>query len=230
MRSQSFPLEESQSKSSQSGRSQPLNEHYARIESENKQLRKQLADYKTANSSSQKKLAELKAHRDQLHEHLEEATATIFRIRPRRQEHTESEIQKDFYRLSESIKNWVETNCGGFLDDNDYGFEIMLNHSIHGNSGMGSILKRFQWKAQDLTDVKEHVLAAILMRYLFDEILNRPLSILLKEEEEGLLNGIYENMATMEPPKGKISHFSCVGGSANDMPILRFANEAQLEK
>ena len=144
MRSQSFPLEESQSKSSQSGRSQPLNEHYARIESENKQLRKQLADYETAYSSSQNKLAEL--------------------------------------------------------------------------------------KAQDLTDVKEHVLAAILMRYLFDEILNRPLSILLKEEEEGLLNGIYENMATMEPPKGKLSHFSCVGGSANDMPIIRFANEAYLEK
>ncbi|KFY86900.1 hypothetical protein V500_07320 [Pseudogymnoascus sp. VKM F-4518 (FW-2643)] len=229
MRSQSFPLEESQSKGSQAGRSQPLNEHDARIETENRQLRKQLADYETAYSSSQKKLAELKAHRAQLHKRLEEATATIFRLRPQRQEHTESEIQKCFYRLSESIKNWIEKNCDGFLEDNDHGFEIMLNCSINGNSGMGSILKRFQWKAQDLTDVKEHVLAAILMRYLFDEILNRPLSILLKEEEEGLLNGIYENMATMEHPKGKISHFSCVSGSANDMPILRFADEAHLE-
>lgn len=230
MRSQSFPLEESQSKNSQASRSQPLNEHYARIDSENKQLRKQLADCKTAYLSSQKKFAELKAHRAQLREHLGEARATILRLRPQRQEHTESEIQEHFSRLSESIKNWVETNCDEFLDNNDYGFKIMLTPSINGNSGVGSILKRFQGEVQDLTDVKEHVLAAVLMRYLFDEILNRPLSILLKEEEEVLLNGIYENMATMEPPKGKMSHFSCVGCSANDMPMSRFANEAQLEK
>jgi hypothetical protein len=189
-----------------------------------------LAYYKTACSSFQKKLAELKAHRAQLHEHLEEAKATIFRLRPPRQEHTESEILGYFDKLSESIKNWIETNCDGFLEDNDHGFEIMLNRSINGNSGVERILKRFQGKSQDLIDVKEHVLAAILMRYLFDGILNRPLSILLMEEEEGLLNGIYENMATMDPPKGNLSHFSCVGGSANDMLIFRFANEAHLEK
>jgi hypothetical protein len=174
---------------------------------------------------------ELETDRAQLFEHLEEAKATIFRLRPRTQEHTESEIQGYFYKLSESIKNWIEANCDGFLEDNDYGFEIMLNRSLNRNSGVKSILKRFQGKARDLVDVKEHVLAAILMRYLFDEILNRPLSILLTEEEEGLFNSIYENMATTDPPKGKLPHFSCVGSSANDMLLIfRFANEAHLEE
>lgn len=223
-------MKEPQSKDLQASRSQPLNEYYARIESENKQLREQMAGYKSAYSSSQRKLAELKAHSAELHERLEETKATIFRIRPQRPEHTETKIQKDFYKLSESIKNWIETNCDGFLENNNYGFEIMLDRSINGNSGVETILKRFQRKAQDIINVKEHVLAAILMRYLFDGILSRPLSILLMEEEEGLLNGIYENMATMNPPKGNLSHFSCVGGSANDMLIFRFGNEAHLEK
>lgn len=200
-------MKEPQSKDLQASRSNPLNEHYARIESENKQLREQLAGYKTAYSGSQRKLDELKADKAKLHERLEETKATLFRIRPQRPEHTESEMQEYFYKLSESIKNWIETNCDGFLEDDDHGFEIMSNRSINGNSGVDSILMRFQGKTQDVIDVKEHVLAAILMRYLFDEILNRPLSILLKEEEEGFLNSIYENMATMEPPKGNLSHF-----------------------
>jgi hypothetical protein len=140
-------LKESQTKDPQSSRSYPSNEQYARIESENKQLQKQLADYKTACSSSQKLLAESKARGAQLRERLEEATATIFRIRPRRQEHTESEIQGDFHTLSESIKNWIEINCDGFLEDDHHGFETMLNRSIDGGPGVESILKRFQLNA-----------------------------------------------------------------------------------
>lgn len=204
-------MKEPRPKDSQSSRSHPSNQHDARIESENKQLRKQLADYKTAYSSSQKLLAESKAHGAQLYERLEEATATIFRLRPQRQEHTESEIQGDFHTLSESIKNWIETNCGGFLEDDHHGFEIMFNRSLDGSPGVETILKRFQLKAQDLIELKEHILAAIVMRCLFDGILNYSLSILLKEEEEGLLAAIYESMATMHPAKGNLPHPSCVG-------------------
>ncbi|KIM95285.1 hypothetical protein OIDMADRAFT_148926 [Oidiodendron maius Zn] len=205
-RSQSFPLKESRTKDPQSNRSYPSNEYYTKIESENKLLQKQLADHRTAFSSSQKLLAESKARGAQLREHLEEATATIFRLRPQRQEHTESEIQGDFHTLSESIKNWIEINCDGFLEDDHHGFETMLNRSIDGGPGVESILKRFQLKAQELIELKEHILAAIVMRYLFDEILNRPFSNLLKEGEEDLLTAIYESMATMEPPKGNLLH------------------------
>lgn len=105
------------------------------MESENKQLRQELADCKTAYSSSQKILAESKARGAQLHERLEQARAIIFRQRPQRQEHTEGEIQGDFYRLSESIKNWIEINCDGFLEDDHRGFEVMLDPSIDGNPG-----------------------------------------------------------------------------------------------
>jgi hypothetical protein len=223
-------LKEPRSKDLQASRSHPSNEHYARIESENKQLRKQLADHKIAYSSSQKLLAESKAHGAQLHERLEEATGTIFRLRPQRQEHTESEIQGDFYRLSESIKNWIEMNCDGFLEDDHHGFEIMLHRSMDGNPGVETILKRFQLKAQDLIELKEHVLAAIVMRHLFDGILNRLLSTLLREEEEGLLTDIYESMATMDPPKGNLPHPSCVDDNANDPLASRSAHDAHLEK
>lgn len=187
-------------------RSHPSNEHYARIESENKQLRKQLADYKTAYSSSQKLLAESRTHGAGLHGRLEEATATIFRLRPQRQEHTESEIQVDFYRLSESIKNWVEIGCVSFLEDDHQGFDIMLNHSMDGNPGVETILKRFQQKSQDLIELKEHVLAAIVMRYLFDGILNHPFSILLKKDEEVLLTDIYKSMTAVDPQNGNFPH------------------------
>lgn len=214
----------------QASRSHPSNEHHARIESENKNLRKQLADHKTAYSRSQNLLAESKAHGAGLHERLEEVTATIFRLRPQRQEHTESEIQGDFYRLSESIKNWIEINCDDFLEDNHHGFEIMLNRSMDRNPGVESILKRFQLKDRDLVELKEHVLAAILMRYLFDGILNHHLSILLKEEEEALLTDIYESMKTMDPPKGNLPHLSYVNGIANGRPISRSAHDAHLEK
>ena len=219
-----------QSKDPQSSRSHLSNEHYARIESENKQLRKQLADHKTAYSSSQKLLAESRARGAQLHGRLEEATAAIFRLRPQRQEHTESEIQGDFHTLSESIKNWIEMNCDGFLEDDHHGFEIMLNGSIDGSPGVEIILKRFQLKAQDLIELKEHILAAIVMRYLFDAILNHPLSILLKEEEEGLLSAIYESIAIMDPPKGNLPHPSCVADSANDLLVPRSAHDPHLEK
>jgi hypothetical protein len=165
-----------------------------------------LADYKTACSSSQKLLAESKARGAQLRERLEEATATIHQLRPQRQEHTESEIQGDFHTLSESIKNWIEINCDGFLEDDHHGFETMLNRSIDGGPGVESILKRFQLKVQELIELKEHILAAIVMRYLFDAILNRPFSNLLKEAEEGFLTAIYESMATMDPRKGNLLH------------------------
>ncbi|KAG4432938.1 hypothetical protein IFR05_011584 [Cadophora sp. M221] len=229
-RSQSFPLKESQTKDPQSSRSYPSNERYAGIESENKQLQKQLADYKTACSSSQKLLAESKARGAQLRERLEEATATIYRLRPPRQEHTESEIRGDFHALSESIKNWIEITCDGFLEDDLHGFETMLNRSIEGAPGVESILKRFQLKAQDLIELKEHILAAIVMRYLFDAILNRPFSNLLNEEEEGLLTAIYESMTTMDPPKGNLLHRLCVSDNANYLLASRAAHDPHLEK
>lgn len=78
----------------------------------------------------------------------------------------------------------------------------MLNHSNR-NPKVESISESFQ-KSKDIIEPKEHILAVVIMRYLFDEFLNRPLSSLLKEEEEDLLTNIYNNMETMEPPKGNL--------------------------
>lgn len=114
---------------SHGSRSQPSDTQYAKIRSENEQLRKQLADYQAAYFNSQQLLAESEARATELHNRFEDATATIYRLRPPRQEHTESEIQGDFDALCESIKNWIELNCCDFLDDDNYGFEIMLKES-----------------------------------------------------------------------------------------------------
>jgi predicted nuclease with TOPRIM domain len=111
-------LKKPRSEDVQASRSHPSNERYARIQSENEQLRNQLADFKAAYFNIHEVLTKSKTHRAQLNERLEEATATIFQLRPQRQEHTESEIQGDFYKLSESIKNCIEMNCDGFLEDN----------------------------------------------------------------------------------------------------------------
>lgn len=83
----------------------------------------------------------------------------------------------------------------------------MLKESTDGDSWIKTILMSFQQRAQYILEVKEHVLAAIIMRYLVDGILNRPLSILLDECQEGFLRSIYDNMATMDPPKGNFTLF-----------------------
>ncbi len=213
----------------QASRSHPSNELYAQAEFENEELRKKLAGYKAACFSSKKLLAESEVLRAQLHDRVEEATATIFRLRPQRQEHTESEIQGEFYKLSESIKNWIEINCDGFLEDDYHGFEIMKNHSER-NSGVESILKRFQLKAGHLIELKEHILAAIVMHYVFDKILNRPLSILLNEGEEELLTSICESMAAMDPPKGSGPQPLCAEYNANETLASRSNYNTHLEK
>jgi hypothetical protein len=194
---------------------QPANTQYEKIKSENEKLRMLLEKYQADYSNSQQLLAESNALATQLHHRFEEATATILRLRPPRHEHTESEIQEDFHALSESVKNWIESNCCGFLDNDAQGFEIMLKNSTDGDSWIERILRRFQWKAQYIIELKEHVLAAIIMRYLVDAVLNRPLSILLDERQEGLLTSIYDSMATMDPPKGNSTNLSCVDASTN---------------
>ena len=206
------------------------NENYTKIESENKQLREALAEYKVALSSAEKSLKESKSHGIQLHERLEEATTTLFRLRPQRQEHTEGEIQGEFHTLSESIKNWIERNCAGFLEDDEYGFETTLNR-CRGTPGMETIVESFQLRPNDLTDLKEHVLAAILMRYLFDKILSHPWPIVLGREIESFLKDIYKSMERVDSPKGNTFYHSPFSYSnANNLLAFRPFYNVHLEK
>lgn len=123
--------------------------------------------------------------------------------------------------------NWIELNCCDFLDDDNHGFEFMLTESTDGTSWIETILKRFQQKEQYILEFKEHVLAAIIMRYLVDGILNHPMSILLDKHEEGLLISIYESMAKMDPPKGNFILFPCANASANyPLPSQIYAHSA----
>ena len=176
---------------------------------ENKELRRHVANHKIATVSLQNTLAESKADRAQLKQLLEESKATIFHLRPRGKEHTESEIEGDYRSLLESIKSWIETNCGEFLDDEVHGFEIMETDNKTKNANpepFEIILARFQTKSQYDFMLKEHILAAVVMRYLFDRVLNQHWPLTLREEDQKLLDAVYNRMTKMDPPKGKFAH------------------------
>jgi hypothetical protein len=216
-------MKEPGSEDSQYSLSHPANEHYAIIESENKQLRKELAECKTSCSAYEVSLAESKAW-------YADAVATLFRLRPQREECTETEIEENFDALLHSIQSWVERNCSDFLDNDHQGFEIMLNRGIGGNPRVETILKRFQLNTKDLVEFKDRILEAIVMRHLFDGILNQSWPILLKEGEEDLLTRIYESLATTDPPKGNLPYPGYLYDDANGSLVARFTYDAHLEK
>jgi hypothetical protein len=181
--------------------------HYTTIVSQNGEFQNQLKKNQAALSSLQAKLAESESRRAELQQHLEEASNTIFRLRPQRQEYTESEIEEDYRKLTKVIRNWINMNCESFIDDDLRGFDTISSYRL----GPGAhpeiyeaIIYRFQLEPNLWTEAKEHVLVAVVMRYIFDRILHKPFSVLLGYDEQDFLTAIQNSMGNMEPQKGEL--------------------------
>lgn len=170
----------------------------------NKELRNQLERGQAALTSLQDQLAESEARGAVLQQHLEEASNTIFRLRPQRQECTESEIEEDYRKLISLVKNWVNANCESFLDDDLIGFDAIRSRRIGADAHpetFEAITLQFQSKFNHWIEAKEHVLVAAVMRYLFDRILDQCFSVLLRSEERDFLVTIQNSMENMDLQK-----------------------------
>lgn len=156
-------------------------------------------------------MRESEAQRDNLQQRLEEASNTILRLRPPRQEYTESEIEEDYERLIKAIKNWVNVNCEAFLDDDLRGYGALLRHRPHQSNYLEpfeEIIARFHSKFSQWTEPKEHVLVAVVMRYVYERILTQGFSVLLTPEERSTLSSIEKGLEDPRLQKGKRRRFS----------------------
>jgi hypothetical protein len=183
-------------------------EQYCRnIESQNRELQEYIKKCQAALTCYKSKLAESGACAAGLQQRLEEASNTIFRLRPQRQECTESEIEEDYRKLIKLVKNWVSVNCESFVDDDLRGFDTIGS----GRSGPAAhletceaIISQFQSESSRWIEAKEHVIAAVVMRYLFDRVLNQSFSVLLDDQEQHFLATIQSSMENMEVQKGEL--------------------------
>jgi hypothetical protein len=72
--------------------------------------------------------------------------------------------------------------------------------------GLIKVGKRGRELPDGWIEAKDEVLVAIVMRYLFDQILNQPFSVLLSCEERDLIASIETAMSRTHPEKGMTMH------------------------
>lgn len=182
-------------------------EHFMNFEIQNKELRNQIKKNQEHLERLQSKLKESEMATVNLQQLFEEASETIFRLRPQRQECTESEIEEDYGKLIKSVQNWIDVNCGIFLDDDDRGFGEIGEQEFEPGAEpqpFERIISDFQSEAGNWMEAKEYILEAVVMRYLIDQVLNKPFSILLADSQLDFLVAVEKSMRTMEPKKGEL--------------------------
>lgn len=188
------------------GRDTIMEQNYMEIDSQNKELRNQMKKNQAALTALQARLAKSETRGADLQQRLEEASNTIFQLRPQRQEYTESEIEEDYRKLVIFVKDWVNVNCESFLDDDDRGFDMIRNHK-NGRAAHPEpweiIMLQFQSEPRRWIEAKEHILVAVVMRYLFDQILNQSFSAIISDGGRNFLATIQNSMENMEPQKGE---------------------------
>ena len=98
-------------------------------------------------------------------------------------------------------------NCESFIDDDLRGFDTIGSCRLGPGAHLEifeAIIYRFQWEPNRWTEAKEHVLVAMVMRYILDRILHKPFSVLLGDGEQNFLAAIQNSMGNMEPQKGEL--------------------------
>ncbi|KAH6671164.1 hypothetical protein B0J14DRAFT_656150 [Halenospora varia] len=174
-----------------------LEQHYRLLKSQHEQALHHIQKETQTMNSLKVSLEESEAQRANFQQRLEEASNTIFRLLPQRQEYTESEIEEDYERLVKVVKNWVSINCESFVDDDVQGFDALGRCRLPPGDHLEAfedVILRFQSQSIRWIDAKEHVLVAAVMRYLYERILNQPFSILLLPEERNFLANIQIGM------------------------------------
>jgi hypothetical protein len=200
-----------------------LEQHCQHLESERKELLR-LVDSLKVN------LGESEAQRESLQQRLEEASNTIFRHRPPREEYTEDEIEEDYERLIKAIKNWVSVNCEAFLDDDLHGYGALLRHRPQQSDHLEpyeGIIANFHSQFSQWTEPKEHVLVAVVMRYVYERILTQGFSVLLTPDERSTLASIEKGLHDPRLEKGKRPRCS---HERVETERSRFAHRSSLEE
>ncbi|KFY03636.1 hypothetical protein O988_01347 [Pseudogymnoascus sp. VKM F-3808] len=157
---------------------------------------------------SGKSRQKLETENDHLHLRIEQATATLARLR---QPHRDK-IKQLYDGLSYQIENFVQGSFDNFEDDGNHGFETMLSCPIGRYPGVGAIMRTFQLETleklkssltSEFWQYKRYGLMAIMMRYVYEAILSEPLSI-VREEKTRLLEATFQSLTAVEPPKGNL--------------------------
>jgi hypothetical protein len=149
---------------------------------------------------SKAEITRLEARVEDLDRRREDAVATLFRLRPQRKECTETEVKEDYLLLKDSIENWVEKNCESFLDNEQLGCD-----RIGGDIPLGyeCILNNFRSQPNRWDDAKDQVLVAVIMRYVFDNILCHSFPVWLHGDHKVLLHDIEKAIENLEPKRGQ---------------------------
>ncbi|KAH8807945.1 hypothetical protein F5884DRAFT_349945 [Xylogone sp. PMI_703] len=174
-----------------------LEQKYRHLQSQHEQTLHCIQKEKRTIESLKITLQKSEAERADIQQRLEEASNTIFRLRPQRQEYTESEIEEDYERLVKGVKNWVSINCESFVEDDLLGFDALGHRKLPPGDHFEAseeIILQFQSQSMRWIDAKEHILVAVVMRYLYQQILNQHFSILLYPEERDFLANIQAGM------------------------------------
>jgi hypothetical protein len=138
-------------------------------------------------------------------ERCEDAEATLLRLRPQRQQCTETEVKEDYELLKASIQTWVDNNCESFLDNEQLGCDL-IGDETSGHNQLYSykiVLQNFHQEPSRWDDAKDQLLISIIMRYVVEKILSRPYPLGLFRDGRSLLSDIEKSMESLEPRRGK---------------------------
>ena len=106
------------------------------------------------------------------------------------------EIRVGYYDLIEGIDEWVEEYCEEFLANANLKYEQWQDTwKFHGLSeGLELVLSNYYKQLGAWPGAKQHILNALIIRYLFDYILNGYFPSWLSYKNQNLLHTIEENM------------------------------------
>ena len=178
----------------------------SRLQSENVSLHHLLKQYEKEFTHARSVQENSNARIHDLEQRLEESVSTLFRLRPQRLQCTETEVKDDYHSLTQSIKTWVEANCGDFLDDNDLGFEVFQQERPGGSNcsqAFHILLDKVSQQPGRWNEIKDNILAALIMRYLVDLVLRSQFPVWLQDGHWDFLHDLENSMDTLEPKRGK---------------------------
>jgi hypothetical protein len=165
-----------------------------------------LSHYQETARISQNRVKMLETEKQVFMERCKDAESTLLRLRPQRQQCTETEVRDDYELLKASIQTWVDNHCTDFLDDEQLGCDMIGDDTPKRHNQVQSheiVLRHFHSEPNRWDDAKDQLLIAIIMRYVVDKIISRPYPLGLSQEDQALLAKIEDSLNNLEPRRGK---------------------------
>lgn len=133
---------------------------------------------------------------------LKEARDLIFRLQPSHQHITQSEAQKDYNALCESVVSWVNYHLGAIFDDDtaarkDFNLkcgEHLYHRMTPSSTASRGVIESDEW----------HIISAV-MNFLLHEVLRRDFYGAAQEGTIEFLDSLVRSMNCLEPRRGTLS-------------------------